>query len=447
MGANAYSAGLHLDGDDRSTIAGPALRAEHGVDAEREPIVITGIGLIASVGNDRESVWQAVQRGQSGMRYFTGLEGIPDGTLIGAPVDIEPEIPGQLKVLTLCQTAASEALRDARIRWPRINRDRFACAISGHMGDSRWLAKRLGFGHTYLPGTVPWWTQWMPNTACVQVANRFRLEGPRLTHSTACASGLVEVLSAMRCVEDGQCDIALAGSAEAVHPLFAAGFLAMRVLARHEDPRQACRPFDRARSGFVMGEGAAMFVIERLSHAISRGARIYAELCGGKMLSQAHHLTGLDADSAALEYLIQRTLQDSALEPDEIDYVNAHGTGTQQNDPMEIKGIRRGLGSAADHIWVSSTKSMLGHLVNAAGSVELAITALALRDGFVPPTVNLTDPDPECNLDCIPLVGRPKQIQTALKLSVAFGGHLAAVAMRRWSDAETGFGYPVRRVA
>ena len=219
----------------------------------------------------------------------------------------------------------------------------------------------------------------------------------------------------------------------------------MGVLAHHADPAQACRPFDSERSGFVMGEGGALFVIERLSHAVNRGARIYAEILGGRILAEAHHVTGLDADSEALAYLISTTLNDAGLAPSDISYINAHGTGTQQNDVVETRGIRRALGSAADKIWVSATKSMLGHLVNASGSVELAITTLALRDGFAPPTLNLTNPDPQCDLDCIPLVGRSSRFQTALKISVAFGGHLAAIVLRRWMDAETGFQYPPKR--
>ncbi|HQU46990.1 MAG TPA: beta-ketoacyl-[acyl-carrier-protein] synthase family protein, partial [Pirellulales bacterium] len=239
-------------------------------------------------------------------------------------------------------------------------------------------------------------------------------------------------------IQDGQCDIALAGSAEAFDPLFAAGFRAMRVLAHHDDPQQASRPFDSRRSGFVMGEGAAIFVLERLSHALRRDARIYAEIAGGKMQAEAHHITGMDAESETLAYLIGATLQRAGIGPADLGYINAHGTGTQQNDIVETRGIRRALGRAADRICLSSTKSMLGHLVNAAGSVELAITTLAMRDGFAPPTANLTDPDPECDLDCIPLVGRKTQFEHALKLSVAFGGHMAAVVLRRWPEAASG---------
>src|SRR5437773_8659091 len=177
----------------------------------------------------------------------------------------------------------------------------------------------------------------------------------------------------------------------------------MRVLAYHDDPPRACRPFDATRDGFIMGEGGAMFVIERLSHALERGARIYAEIAAGKILAEAHHVTGLDMRSDSLAYLISKTLAAAELQPEQIGYINAHGTGTQQNDLAESRAIHRAMGRAANTLCVSATKSILGHLVNAAGSVELAVTALAMRDGFVPPTLNLTHPDPECDLDCVPL--------------------------------------------
>ncbi|HEX3654258.1 MAG TPA: beta-ketoacyl-[acyl-carrier-protein] synthase family protein [Pirellulales bacterium] len=397
-----------------------------------QTIVVTGVGLVSSLGADRESVWGAVRKGASGVRSLAGLEGIPDHLLIGAPADIAVEQPGQLKVIALAQRAAAEAIHDAQFDIPSLDLDRFGCAISGHMGDTGWVREHLGLPHPDGPDAVAWWRQWMPNTACTAVANHFGLAGPRLCHSTACASGLIDVLAAMRAIQDGQCEMALAGSADAFHPLFAAGFHAMKVLAHHADPRQACRPFDRGRNGFVMGEGAAMFVLERLDHALARGARIYAELCGGKLMGAAHHVTSV-GECDALAQLIRTSLQRAGCRPKDIEYINAHGTGTQQNDSLEIRGIRQALGRMADRVLVSSSKSMLGHLVNAAGSVELAITILALRDGFLPPTLNLTDPDPECDLDCIPLAGRRVPAETALKLSVAFGGHLAAVIVRRWS--------------
>ena len=411
--------------------------------SDEDPIVITGIGMIASVGDRREDVWRAVRNGKSGVRWLEGLDGIPDGLLIGAPVDIQPEHPGQLKVITLALQSASEALDDAGIDLNNIDGDRFGCAISAHMGDTSAIGRT---DRSELEDNG-YWRQMLPNTACVTVANRYGLYGPRLCHSAACASGLIDILAAVRAIEDHQCDVALAGSAEGIHPLFAAGFHKMRVLAYHDDPTQACRPFDISRNGFVMGEGAAMFVLERLSHAEHRGAHIYAEVLGGRVLADAFHVTGVDAESSSLSYLISATLDKSGLAPGDIGYINVHGTGTQLNDVAETRGIRRALGPAANSICVSSTKSILGHLVNAAGSVELAITTLALRDGFAPPTMNLTDPDPDCDLDCIPLVGRDSQFEHALKVSIAFGGSMAAVALRRWPDSELGFQYPDKKAA
>jgi len=393
--------------------------------------------MIASVGDTREQVWRAVRQGRSGVRSLRGLKGIPDDLMLAATVDLPRSSPTRLKAIDLCHHAAAEAMADAGVFRNRIDRERFGCMISGHMGDTRYVYEQLGHQPEQQPNGPPWWAQWLPNTGCSEIADRYQLRGPRLCHSTACASGLVEVLSAVRAIEDGQCDIALAGSGEAIDPLFAAGFRKMRVLAYDDDPQRACRPFDRNRQGFVMGEGAAMFVIERLSHAMKRGARIYAEIASEKMLAQAHHVTGLDLAGEDLSYLMSETLRKGGLKPRDIGYINAHGTGTEQNDLVEMRAIRNVMGSSVDSVCVSATKSMLGHLVNAAGSVELAITALTLRDGFAPPTLNLTDPDPECAFDCLPFRGRSESFQHALKISVAFGGHLVAVVLRRWDDAQT----------
>jgi 3-oxoacyl-(acyl-carrier-protein) synthase len=400
-------------------------------------VVITGIGVVTSIGHSRETVWQAIQRGECGVRQLTGVPSIPDGLMLGATADVEGEFPGQLKNIPLCRQSAAEALADARIHFPRVDRDRFGCSIGAHMGDTGYIVEKCGLEQKlHPPGKPPWWQQWFPNTACAMVAQDYDLRGPRLSNSTACASGTIAILKAVRAIQDDQCDLALAGSSEAIHPLFAAGFYNMGVLAEHPDPTQACRPFDINRTGFVMGEGAAMFVLEQLEHAQERGAAIYAEVLGGRILTDARHVTSLDANSDALEELINCTLKDSRLVPRDVAYVNAHGTGTKQNDLLESRGIRAAFGRAASSVCVSANKSMLGHLVNASGSVELAITALALRDGFAPPTLNLTDPDPECDLDCIPLVGRVQHLEHALKLSIAFGGHLVAIALRRWTGRE-----------
>ncbi len=410
-----------------------------------EPIVITGIGMLASVGSDRESVWRAVREGRSGVRKLSGVKAIPDGLLLAATTDIAPEYPHQLKVISMIRAAAAEAIEDSGVDLARIDRDRVGCAISGHVGDTEYLEDPRAYNRP--PEEIQWWQQFLPCSAGADIARHYGFGGPRISHSVACASGLVDILAAARAIRDGQCDMAIGGSAEAIHPIFAAGFHRMKVLAYDDPPERAARPFDVDRKGFVMGEGAAVFMLERLSHAVRRGARIYAEILSSTNLAQAHHVTGLDAESEALTYLIDRTLHRAQLAPADVGYINAHGTGTKQNDLVEAVAIRRAFGPARQNTCVSSSKSMLGHLVNASGSVELAITTLALRDGFAPPTLNLQTQDPECDFDCIPMVGRRGSYEHALKLSVAFGGHLVAVALRRWPGAQSQIDTPTSTAA
>ncbi len=405
-----------------------------------EPIVITGIGMIASVGDDRESVWEAVRQGRSNFRYLRGIRGIVDDTIVGATVDLPQRLDGRLKVLPLCEVAVAEALEDSGVDLSNIDLDQFGCSIAGHMGDTSWMEEQLGIP---LPEQRPdWWEQWLPNTACSLIARKYGLGGPRLCNSTACSTSLISVMTAVRSIRDRQCDIMLAGGADALDPMFVAGFDRMRVLAKDDDPNLACRPFDQSRKGFVFGEGAAIFVIERLGHALRRGATIYAEIKSSSALAQAHHVTGIDAESETLEYLIQSALRKANVVPGDIGYINAHGTGTEQNDAAEAAGIRRAFGDMTDGVCVSATKSILGHMINAAGAAELAITTLGLRDGFAPPTLNLHNPDPLCTFDCVPRTGRNNRYQHALKLSLAFGGHLVAMVLSRWNDAATGFAYP-----
>ncbi len=404
----------------------------------QDPIVITGIGLVTSVGDNRETAWRSLCDGQSGVRKLQEIYGLPKEFQIGATTEMELFAPGAVKIIRMCERAAAEAWEDAKLEEGQFDPRRFGCAISSHMGDPTFMRERFGVKSQSKEPMPPWWHQWLPNSACSFIANQHGLLGPRLCHSTACASSMMDILAAVRGIQDGQCDIALAGGGEAIDPLMAAGFHRMRVLAAHEDPVQACRPFDRDRNGFVMGEGASMMIFERLSHARSRGANIYAEFLGGTMHAEAHHVTGLGESGETLAHAIQETLRKSGITARDIGYINAHGTGTQQNDIVESKAIHQALGKSAMDTCVSSTKSMLGHLVNAAGGVETAVTALALRDGHLPPTLNLVSPDPACDLDCVPLVARKRNVEFALKLSVAFGGHLVAIALRRWPREQNG---------
>ncbi|RIK71883.1 MAG: beta-ketoacyl-[acyl-carrier-protein] synthase II [Planctomycetota bacterium] len=400
----------------------------------KDRVVITGIGMITAVGRDRESTWQAVKSGRSGVRRLCGMPGLPDGLLLAATVDgIDFDRFGD-RNFPLALAAAREAIADSRLDLKRLDRTRVASSFGTCGGPTPWMAeqfaRRRGGNEV-----IPWWENLLHSSVPSRVANRLGVLGPRMVNSTACATGAIATFNAMRAIEDGQCDIALAGAAQALHPILSAGFYNMRVLASGADPESACRPFDLHRNGFVMGEGAAVLVLERLSLALARGASIYAELLGGALFSDSTHVTDLSADSAPLAHLLDRALRRSNLAPGDVNYINAHGTGTKQNDAMETRGIRAAFGPAANRLCVSTIKANLGHLVNAASVVELAITALALRDGFAPPTVNLTSPDPECDLDCVPLVGRQRPIEVAMKISIAFGGHLAALALRRWSGA------------
>jgi 3-oxoacyl-(acyl-carrier-protein) synthase len=238
-------------------------------------------------------------------------------------------------------------------------------------------------------------------------------------------------------IEEDQADMALAGAADAVTEIILTSFYRMGVLAQGEDPATSCRPFDRRRAGFVMGEGAALMVLERRSHAQARGAKIYAEIAAGQMLCQAHHVTSLEDDCATLEQLIRRTIDKAGWQDEGPQYINAHGTGTKQNDLSELRAIRGAMGSQADEVVASSNKAVLGHLINAAGSIELALTALAMRDSFAPPTMHLEQPESDGDIDCLGGYGVRIQIDRALKLSQAFGGHLVAVALNRPKPADS----------
>lgn len=406
---------------------------------KHDPVVVTGIGLVTSLGNTREETWAAMQRGERRMRFLDAGRGLPGETFIGAEVDI-PRRPGRLKMFPMCEAATSEAIADAKIDWDAIDRERFGCSMNAHVGDTRWIDEQVGLD---VDPTVPWFTQWLPNSTSGHIGSLYELGGPRLSHSTACASSLISILTAARSIRDGQCDIAVAGGGDAIDPLFAAGFRRMRVLATADDPNEACRPYDVNRNGFVMGEGASVLVLERLSHALKRpNAKIYAELSASCMVSEAHHVTGLDDESEALIYAIKSALFRAGIPASEVGYVNAHGTGTQQNDLAEMRALAQVFGDNVSNLYVSSAKSMLGHMVNAAGGAELAVTLLAMRDGFAPPTMNVTEPDSACEFDCLPLSGKARKFQHALKLSLAFGGHTLAVALRRWNCDQRGFAYP-----
>lgn len=408
-------------------------RFPYAVEADHDPVVITGIGLATSVGASRERVWQAIQTGQSGIRRTRPDDGFGNLQLPCGMVDWIDPYPYRLKSVALSELVAREALVDAGIDWSLVDAHRFASSISTQFGDIGYLYLDPAERDQYPPqSNLPqWWNEFLPCSASSIIADKFGLLGPRLCHATACASGLVSTIAAARMIEDGAADYALCGAADMVHELMLASFYRMGVLANPADAQLACCPFDVNRSGFVMGEGAAMMVLEKRSQAIQRGAAIYAELAGSSTLCLAAHVTGLDNAADSLASMIRQIVSKAGWDYRGPDYINAHGTGTSQNDLSELQGIRQGLGPLADHVLVSSNKAVLGHLINAAGSVELAITALALRDGFAPPTMNLKNQETQGRIDCLAEFGVQTELNRALKLSLAFGGHVVGIALQR----------------
>ena len=405
-------------------------------------VVVTGIGVVSPVGSTLDAFWSALTEPRSGI---TPISIIPTERLnakvaaqvldFNAEAHFDPRRANLMdRFAQFAVVAARAAVHDSGLPLDDALKLEAATIVGTGVGgqntqDAQYFKLYAENAKKLHPLTIP---RLMVNAAASHVSMDLGLKGPTYSVATACASGTHAIGQAFHMLRMGQAPVAIVGGTDACITVGTIkGWEGLRVLAS-----DTCRPFSMTRSGFVLGEGAAMFVLELLEHAQERRAAIYAEVLGGRILSDARHVTSLDANSDVLTELIRYTLKDSALCPRDVTYVNAHGTGTKQNDLLESRGIRSAFGRSASSVSVSANKAMLGHLVNASGSVELAITALALRDGFAPPTLNLTHPDPECDIDCVPLIGRAQPLEHALKLSIAFGGHLTAIALRRWTGRE-----------
>lgn len=393
-------------------------------------VVVTGIGLATCLGMRREDTWRNLRAGRQGFRVLDLP--VANGALpyVGCPLPQEDRRP-----LEPLRQAMSEAYADARLSDCSFDRDRAAVVVGMSKGDLRRLAKlhrELLEKTSHQPGLAHWTWGW-PDAGARLLASEWDLRGPCLAPIAACATGLVAALQAVDLIRRGVCDVAVAGAGDSsLEPLVLAAFRRMGVLARADgDPRRAVRPWDRDRSGFLVGEGAAVLVLERADHAEKRGALPYVEFSGGAHGADAFHETNLNPDPTGLAALIGRALELAGVNTSEIDHVNVHGTATRANDPLECRALRLALGESADRVACSANKAQIGHLLGAAGAAELAITCLAVRDGFAPPTVNLDHPDPGCDLDGTAHAGRDLPIRAALKLSIGFGGHMAAAVLRR----------------
>ena len=388
-------------------------------------VVVTGIGLVTPFGAGRELSWSAILAGRSAVSWFEADEHSSTRALLWVGAAAPAELLASAEpVVTMAVTAAREALIHAGLS--DIS-ERGGCVIGTSKLGLRSFARAV-MGHV---SNVP--HDFWPNTAACAVSCEWDLQGPALCPVAACATGLVSLIRGADLIRSSECDVVLAGSSDAsLVPIVLGSFQRLGVLARgFEEPATACRPFDAERSGFVIGEGAAVLVLEDREHAVARGANILAEFVAGGMASDPSGMTQIDPDGTSLAWLIRDVLRRANVSPAEIDAINLHGTATRANDLAETRAVRAAFGTAADRLACSSQKGAIGHLLGAAGSVESAFAVLSLRDQLVPPTINLRTPDPQCDLDYVANESRPMRLRNVLKLSLGFGGHVAVGLFRR----------------
>ena len=407
-------------------------------------VVVTGVGLLTPLGLSIGENWEALMRGRSGIGKVSRFcPGRLASRICGEIRGFEPENYISRKELKKMDTfiqyvvaATQMAFEDAGLSAPdEALASRFGTIIGVGLGGLPAIEANKELLQTREPTRIsPFFIPMLlGNLAAGQVSMRWGLKGPNICTTTACASGNHAIGDAMKCIQRGLVDVMVAGGGEScITELAMAGFCAMRALStRNDDPERASRPFDTDRDGFVMAEGAGVLILERYEHAVARGANIYAELSGYGLTSDAHHITSPDPGGEGAARCMDMALNDAGLEPADVDYINAHGTSTGAGDRLETTAIKRTFGEHAYKLSVSSTKSMTGHLLGAAGGVESAFTILALKHQHIPPTINLDTPDPECDLDYVPNSARKADINCAITNSFGFGGTNASLLFRR----------------
>jgi len=415
-------------------------------DGRGREVVVTGLGLVTPVGVGVRTAWAALLAGKSGGGLVTAFELTDDyPTRIACEVKgfdpsgiLDPkEIRRYDRFAQFALVAAAEAMEDAGLTGapPGIPADRFGVLLGTGIGGIATFEEQckilLDRGPTRVsPFFVP---MFIPDIAPGLVSIRYGARGPNYTTVSACASSAHAIGDALRIIERGDADVMIAGGTEAtITPLTMAGFAAMKAMStRNDDPERASRPFDRDRDGFVMGEGSGCLILEAREVAENRGARILGRVAGFGMSADAYHITSPAPEGVGAQAAMRGALKDARAEAEEVDYINAHGTSTQQNDKAETAAIRAVLGDTAERIVVGSTKSMTGHLLGAAGAVEAVVCVLSCSEGRVPPTINLENPDPECDLDYAADGPRDMTVRLALSNSFGFGGHNACLAFRR----------------
>jgi 3-oxoacyl-[acyl-carrier-protein] synthase II len=407
-------------------------------------VVVTGLGAVTPVGNDVPSTWQAAVAGRSGVDFIRSFDASEFPVRIAAEVkEFDPTTAGVSpkdvrkldRNVLLALAAAREAMGDAALNGfdPARVGIVFGSAIGGFLG----IMEQHDILTSRGPDRVS--PNFLPNvlvdSASGQLAISLGIRGPNYAVVSACATGSHAVGEAAELIRRGDADVVLAGGTEAcMHPLILAGFCAMRgLVAEEDDPARASRPFDATRAGFVMGEGACVLVLEELESARARGATLYAEVLGYGASNDAHHMAQPDPEAVGVAEMMRAALQRSGLEPDDVGYINAHGTSTPLGDAAETKAIKDVFGDHAYRLAVSSTKSVMGHTFGAAGAIEAMMCVLAIHDGVLPPTINYRQPDPTCDLDYVPNEARQVQIDVALSNAMGLGGHNGCVLVGRVS--------------
>jgi 3-oxoacyl-[acyl-carrier-protein] synthase II len=408
----------------------------------RRRVVITGMGAVSPIGLSVEEFWNGCLEGRNGITTIshfdpTGYASMIAGELKGFdPDDYMDRVEARKmdRFVQLAMVASEMAVKDSELAKEKTDLERIGVIIgSGTGGIGTFETQHSRLIEKGPSRVSPYFVPMMiVDMAPGLVSIRFGFKGPNFATVSACASGAHALGEAFRIIQRGDADAMLAGGAEAaVTPMTVAGFSSMRALStRNDDPARASRPFDKDRDGFVLGEGAGMLVLEDLEHARCRGARMYCEVCGYGATGDAYHMTAPAPDGEGAARAMGMALRDAGLRPEDISYINAHGTSTPHNDPLETIAIKTVFGEHAYKIPVSSTKSMVGHLLGAAGALELAACALSIRDGRVHPTMNLEHPDPECDLDYVPEKSRAVTVTAALSNSFGFGGHNVSMILR-----------------
>ncbi len=415
----------------------------HG-NGTRRRVVVTGVGLVTPLGTGTEENWSALMAGRSGIRAITRFDASPlPARVAGEVPDFDPSRFIERKDLKKMDVfiqfavgAAQMAMEEAGLPRPFVDGDRAGVIVGVGMGGLATLEEAFRhFSALDIRRVSPFFVpRLIPNMAAGQIALRFGARGPSYATTSACASGAHAIGDALGMIRDGRQDVMLAGGAEApICMLGVGGFTAMRALSTswNEEPARASRPFDGRREGFVVAEGAGMMVLEALEHARARGARVLAELIGYGANCDAYHMTQPSPEGAGAAQCMSLALQDGGVAPNEVGYVNAHGTGTPYNDEAETSALKTVFGEHVRRLAVSSTKSMTGHLLGAAGAIESIYTILALTRGKLPPTINLDEPDPACDLDYVPHRAREAAVDVGISNSFGFGGTNVALLFRR----------------